>query len=175
MKIPAVLVLFLVLAASFSDAQLLESPGALAVGPAFEISFPAKSLADKAGTGFGGSARFEYIAYKNIGIVATAGYVAWADEGVPNITSKAHAFEFLVGPKFGLGGGVFGGIELGIYMAKEEFSVSGVQTLKTEQTKAMAGILAGYEFSGIDVGVKYYPFDSAYTNVMVSVGYWFGL
>ena len=175
MKIPTVLALSLLVAAAVSNAQLLESPGALAVGPAFEVSVPAKSLADKVGTGFGGSARLEYVAYKNIGLVATLGYVSWRDKGDPGYTSKANAIEFLAGPKLGLGSGVYAGFELGIYRTKEKFSVSGVQSLDREKTSAMAGVLAGYEFSGFDVGVKYYPFDSAYTNVMVSVGYWFGL
>ena len=175
MKIPVVLVLCLMLVASASDAQMMETPGTFAVGPAFEISVPAKSLADKVGTGFGGAACVQYVAMKNIALVARAGYISWSDKDVPNVTSKAHAIELLLGPKFAFGSGVYAGLDLGIYMASREFSVSGVEPLKVDETKAMAGAFIGYEFSGFDVGAKFYPFDSEYTNVTVSIGYWFGL
>ncbi len=175
MKSTAVLVLFLMLAVSASEAQLLETPGAFAVGPAFEISFPIKALADKVATGFGGSARVEYVAMKNIALVGTVGYLSWGSNDVPNVTSKAHAFELLAGPKFGFGSGVYGGIDLGIYMASTEFSVSGVDPLKKDETKAMAGVFLGYESSGFDVGLRYYPFDSDFTNVTIGIGYWFEL
>lgn len=175
MRIPIVLTICLLLVASVASAQLMQKSGSLAVGPAFEISFPAKSLADKVGTGFGGSARLQYVAFEDIALVVTAGYVTWADKDVPNVTSKAHAFELLAGPKFGFGSGIYAGLDLGVYLAHQEFSVSAFQPLERDETKAMAGVFLGYEFSGFDVGVKYYPFDSEYTNVMVSIGYWFGL
>lgn len=175
MKIPLILALCLVLIASAAPAQVLETPGGIAIGPAFELSFPVKSLADKVGTGYGASARFEFVPYRNIGLVATLGYVMWSDKGDPAVTSKVKAIEFLAAPKFGIGDGWYAGFELGVYRATEEFSVSGVESLKREATQAMASAFLGYEFSGVDIGVKYYPFDEAYTNVMVSVGYWFGL
>ena len=175
MKIPLVLAVCVLFIASLSPAQVLETPGGLGVGAAFELSVPVKSLADRAGTGYGGSARFEYVPYKNIGLVATMGYVTWSDEGDPTVTSRVKAIEFLAGPKFGLGSGWYAGFELGIYKATEEFSVSGVQSVERDATEAMMGAFLGYEFSGVDLGVKYYPFDDGYTNVMVSVGYWFGL
>jgi len=175
MKIPLVLAVCLLVAASVSPAQVLETPGGFAVGAAVELSVPVKSLADRAGTGFGGSARFEYVPYKNIGLVASVGYLSWGDEGDDAITSTVKALELLAGPKFGIGSGWYGGFELGIYQATEKFSVSGAQSIEREATQAMMGVFLGYEFSGVDLGVKYYPFDEAYTNVMVSVGYWFGL
>jgi hypothetical protein len=175
MKISIVLALFLLFAAHLCSAQPLETPGAVAIGPALELSVPIKSLADRVSTGFGGSARFEYVPYKNIALVATLGYISWTDAGDPGFTSKANAMEFLAGPKFGFGSGGYAGFELGIYQAKEEFTVGSAQSLETERTEAMAGAFIGYEFSGFDIGVKYYPFDSAYTNVLLSVGYWFEL
>jgi hypothetical protein len=178
MKIPALLVLCSILMASVSPAQLLETEGGLGVGAAFEISIPAKSFADKVATGYGGSARFQYVPYKNIALVIGAGYIAWTDKGDPGFTSKANAFEFMAGPKFGFGSGVYGALEVGIYLVKEEFSVTGssvAQPLEREKTAVMAGVVLGYEFSGVDVGLKYYPFDEQYTNAMLSVGYWFDL
>lgn len=175
MKTLMVIAVCLLVIASVSPAQVLETPGGLAVGAAVELSVPVKSLADRAGTGFGGSARFEYVPYKNIGLVATVGYLSWGDKGDAAITSTVKAIEFLAGPKFGISSGWYGGFELGIYQATEKFSVSGVQSIDREATEAMMGVFLGYEFSGVDFGVKYYPFDEGYTNVMVSVGYWFGL
>jgi len=175
MKTPLVCAVCLLFIASLSPAQVLETPGGLGVGAAFEISVPVKSLADRAGTGYGGSARFEYVPYKNIGLVATVGYLSWGDKGDAAVTSTVKAIELLAGPKFGIGSGWYGGFELGVYQATEKFSISGVQSIERELTEAMMGVFLGYEFSGVDLGVKYYPFDEAYTNVMVSVGYWFGL
>lgn len=175
MRIPIVLAVCYLFLASGVNAQLLQSSGSLAVGPAFEISIPAKALADRVGTGFGGSARLQYVAFEDIALVVTAGYLAWADKDVPNITSKVNALELLAGPKFGFGSGAYAGFDLGIYLAHKEFSVSSGDPLKRDETKAMAGVFLGYEFSGFDVGVKYFPFDADYTNVMVSIGYWFAL
>lgn len=175
MKLFLVLTVCLLFITFLSPAQVLETPGGLGVGAAFELSVPVKSLADRAGTGFGGSARFEYVPYKNIGLVATLGYLSWGDKDDPAITSTVKAIEFLAGPKFGLGSGWYAGFELGIYQATEKFSVSGVQSVERKATEAMVGAFLGYEFSGVDLGVKYYPFDEGYTNVMVSIGYWFAL
>ena len=175
MKSTVVLVVFLLLATSVSEAQLLQTPGSLAVGPTIEFSFPIKTLADKVNTGIGGSARIQYVAMKDLALVGTVGYLSWGSNDVPNVTSKAHALELLAGPKFGFGSGVYAGIDLGIYMASTEFSVSGVNPIKKDETKAMAGVFLGYESSGFDVGLRYYPFDSDYTNVTIGIGYWFEL
>jgi hypothetical protein len=181
MKTKILLAATLLLIASTS---VIAQNGRLSVGA--ELALPSGDYGDNAGTGFGGSLRYENPLGDNLGLMGTVGYLMY---GTKTIESGAAGYSvkteytnsmipIMVGGKYYFTEqqeGFYGMLQLGLTMLSSKFettsNIPGVpSTSDTQSNSAFTwspGI--GYCLGNLDFGFGYYAF--SYTqDVTVTIG-----
>lgn len=185
MKKALLFVLVLFLAVTTSNAQKFS----LSVGP--EVALPMGDFGDFAGTGFGGTVRFEYPFNNQLVGIVDAGYLMWGGEefdlgGFGKVTTDYSAIPILAGVKYYFGPNFYALAQAGIHMftfdAESEISFLG-STTKTSssasESKFGAGAGIGYELAlgsmMLDLNAKYQMVADDLSYVGVRAGLKFGL
>jgi opacity protein-like surface antigen len=132
----------------------LQAQGQMNVGLGLELGLPIGDWSDAAGTGIGGTARFEYAFTKQIVGMITAGYLSFGGDEVGEIEWSYSAIPFLPGVKYYFQPGLYGMAELGFHFFSvdvESPSVSfggvsyGGGSYSESSTEISLSLGAGYE------------------------------
>ena len=95
--------------------------GKMHVGAGLELALPIGDWSDAAGTGIGGTARFEYAFTKQIVGMVTAGYISFGGKDIGDFSYSYSAVPFLPGVKYYFQNGIYGMAELGLHFFSFEF------------------------------------------------------
>ncbi|MCB0730200.1 MAG: outer membrane beta-barrel protein [Ignavibacteriae bacterium] len=89
--------------------------GQMHLGAGLELGLPIGDWSDAAGTGIGGTARFEYAFNSQIVGMLTAGYISFGGDEVGGFSYSYSAIPFLPGVKYYFQPGLYGMAELGLH------------------------------------------------------------
>jgi hypothetical protein len=172
-SILAILCLVLVPVASFAQGE----PGwnKSSLGANFEVSLPVGDFSNVAGTGYGGSVRFQYGSDARTAFTATAGYIAWGKKDLgSNASLTPQAFTLLFGGKYYLAPSFFGTIEGGAYFVDYTYEGPAVGVYGNT-TRFMLPIGLGYQKNGFEIAARYMLLDVDFNAFSFTVGYNFAL
>jgi hypothetical protein len=173
MRTKNLLVIAFVLISTVTFAQ----NGRVSVGA--ELAIPGGDYGDGAGTGFGGSLRYEHPVGDNLGLMLTVGYLTYGTKeedfgfGISYKYTNS-MIPIMVGGKYYFSeqqDGFYANLQLGLTMlnTKAEFEFLGVSESETNSTSAFTwspGI--GYALENLDFSVNYFAFsysqESTYTD-----------
>ncbi len=108
-------VIFVLVVLSFFALNLNAQQGKMYVGGGLELGLPVGDWSDAAGTGIGGTARFEYTITSKIVAMVTAGYISFGGQEDEGFSYSYSAVPFLPGVKYYLQNGLYGMAELGLH------------------------------------------------------------
>jgi hypothetical protein len=92
----AILLALLFLAGSNASAQ-----GQMSVGAGFDVMLPVGSFGDSWGTGFGGTAEFDYAVSERFSVTGKTGYLTWSGKNLPSgVTATYSGVPVLAGIKY---------------------------------------------------------------------------
>lgn len=147
-------VIFVLLVLTFFIGTANAQKGKMHVGAGLELGLPVGDWSDAAGTGIGGTARFEYAFTKQIVGIFTAGYISFGGDKIANVEYSYSAIPFLPGVKYYFQNGLYGMAELGLHFFSIDvdlptfsgggFTFGGGSTSNTE-TEFTLSIGGGYE------------------------------
>lgn len=149
------------------------------------IQFPSGDFSDAAGTGYGGSATFEYkIPLLPISLTGMIGYYYWGENGdIEGVDYSYNSIPFMVGGRYYLSSFIvkpYFGAELGLNVFSSDIEYPRVK-LENTDTKFSIAPMFGIKFGiGIlldfDVNVKYNVIttDPSVNNFGVNAGLSFG-
>jgi hypothetical protein len=142
--------------------------GQKSIGAGIDIMLPVGSFADAWGTGFGGTAEFDYSLTPKTSVTGKIGYLTWSGKNLPSgVTATYSGVPVLAGIKFyprftqqGSPVRVYGHLELGLMVG----SVSGsghYTTVETSKTNFTIVPSLGCEIPAgpngdIDVSIRYF-------------------
>jgi len=180
MKKLFVVLVAIVLVASFASAQSIWGQGKMSAGVGLEVGFPTGDWSNIASTGFGGFGLFQYGINEDILATGQIGYTSW---GTQNNYGSISDLAFLVGGKYNLSKqvtpGFYGMVQLGIYSTS--FTAPSYTYLgytfgggTTSESKFVIIPGVGYQFGPIDASVKY-VLNSDVGNFALNVAYIFPL
>jgi len=170
-----------------------QGKGKMALSIGADVAIPMGDFTDAAdlGTGFGGTAKFEYGVSKNLVIMGTVGYLTWSGSEVSyssyKITTSISAIPVFAGVKYYFGKTTFYAMgELGLHFMSFDVDVAGVPGLysggsgSTSESEFGFGFGAGYEIKvgksgAVDLCAKYVIAASDFSFVDIRVGYKFAL
>ena len=163
--------------AGLAFGQGMPGKGMMSLGVGAELSVPtASDFSDANGTGFGGSARFQYGLENNVTLYGTFGYMYWPQkEDIEGVDYKLTGLEFLAGGKYGFGSGFYGLAELGISSFTATVDIAGLGSGDETESKFMFAPGVGYAWQGLTIEAKYFLLDSDFANLRFRVGYDFAL
>jgi hypothetical protein len=163
MRTKSLLLVAFVLISAVSFAQ----NGRVSLG--LELAIPGGDYGDNAGTGFGGSLRYEHPVGDNIGLMATVGYLTYGSKeqdffGLGTYKYTNSQIPIMVGGKYYFmeqQDGFYVNVQLGLTMlsTKSEFEFLGVSESETTSNSAFTwspGI--GYALENFDFSVNYFAF-----------------
>lgn len=158
----AILLALLFLAGSNASAQ-----GQMSVGAGFDVMLPVGSFGDSWGTGFGGTAEFDYAVSERFSVTGKTGYLTWSGKNLPSgVTATYSGVPVLAGIKYYLRFmpqspvRVYGHFELGMMFG----SVSGsghILTITESKTDFTLAPSLGVEIpagpkGAVDLSVRYF-------------------
>ncbi len=97
--------------------------GKMHIGAGVELGLPIGDWSDFAGTGIGGTARFEYAFTKQIVAMITAGYISFGGKETEGFSYSYSAIPLLPGVKYYFKNGLYGMAELGLHFFSLDFEV----------------------------------------------------
>ncbi len=115
--------LFVLLVLFFFMGNVNAQEGKMHIGAGVEIGLPIGDWSDFAGTGIGGSARFEYAFTKQIVGMLTAGYISFGGKEIESFSFSYSAIPFLPGVKYYFKNGLYGMAELGLHFFSVDVEV----------------------------------------------------
>ena len=75
--------------------------GQMSIGAGLDVMLPVGSFADSWGTGFGGTAEFDYSLSPKTNVTGKIGYLTWSGKNLPSgVTATYGGVPFLVGVKY---------------------------------------------------------------------------
>jgi Outer membrane protein beta-barrel domain len=127
--------------------------GKMHIGAGLELALPIGDWSDAAGTGIGGTARFEYAFTKQIVGMVTTGYISFGGKDIGDFSYSYSAVPFLPGVKYYFQDGLYGMAELGLHFFTFEFDspafdfggFSSGGTTSTSESEFTLSLGAGYE------------------------------
>jgi hypothetical protein len=180
MKKLFVILVAIVLVASFASAQSVWGQGKMSAGVGVELGLPTGDWSNIASTGFGGFGLFQYGFNEDLLLTGQIGYTSW---GTQNNYGSISDLAFLVGGKYNLSKqvtpGFYGMVQLGIYSASftaPSVTYYGVTYGGGTTTESRFVIVpgVGYQFGPIDASVKY-VINGDIGNIALNVAYIFPL
>jgi len=147
------------------------SNGRFSVG--LEAAFPMGDFGNSAGTGFGGSLRYEMPVGDHLGIMATAGYLTYGSKtsGDPAIIEYKFTSSIIpiqVGGKWyfmGQQDGFYVSAEVGVHLLSTKTTITVANTELASATGSSTAISyapgIGYHLANLDFGVKYQLFSES--------------
>jgi hypothetical protein len=145
-----------------SDAQV----GRFSAG--LELALPMGDFGDVAGTGFGGSLRYEYPLGDNIGLMATVGYLTFGEEDLGDFGTYTYSMiPIQVGGKYYFTeqqNGFYAMAELGVHSTTVDVEIPetnffGIiipgQSASESSTDLSFAPGVGYHLANLDFGLKY--------------------
>jgi hypothetical protein len=156
--------------------------GQMSVGAGLDIMLPVGSFADSWGTGFGGTAEFDYSLTPRTNVTGKIGYLTWSGKNLPSgVTATYSGVPVLAGikfyPRFTTQGSpvrVYGHLELGLMIG----SVSGsghYLTITESKTDFTIVPSLGCEIpagpnGNVDVSIRYFDI-SKKSSIGLRAGY----
>jgi hypothetical protein len=156
--------------------------GQKSIGAGIDIMLPVGSFADAWGTGFGGTAEFDYSLSPRTNVTGKIGYLTWSGKNLPSgVTATYSGVPVLAGIKFyprftqqGSPVRVYGHLELGLMFG----SVSGsghILTITESKTNFTIVPSLGCEIPAgpngdIDISIRYFDI-SQKSSIGLRVGY----
>jgi opacity protein-like surface antigen len=145
--------IFLLMVLSLFAININAQEGKMHVGAGLELALPIGDWSDAAGTGIGGTARFEYAFTEKIVGMVTAGYISFGGKDVGSFSYSYSAVPFLPGVKYYFQNGLYGMAELGLHFFSFEFEspafnfggFSSGGTTSTSESEFTLSLGAGYE------------------------------
>ena len=190
MKKLFVVLVAIVLVASFASAQSVWGQGKMSVGAGLELGLPTGDWGDFVGVGIGGFGLFQYGINEDILAIGQIGYTSWAKKD--NYGSGSD-LAILVGGKYNLSKqvtpGFYGLLQLGIYSTSYKTTIAGYPgvtyggvtygavaggDVTTTDSKFVIIPGVGYQFGPIDASVKY-VINGDVGNFALNVAYIFPL
>ncbi len=179
MKKMFVVLVAIVLVASFASAQSVWGQGKMSAGVGVELGLPSGDWGNAVSTGIGGFGLFQYGINEDILATGQIGYTSWAKK---NDISSGSDLAVLVGAKYNLSKqvtpGFYGFAQLGIYSTTVKvdynFGIFGSGTASTTDSKFVLAPGVGYQFGPIDASVKY-VINGDVSNIALNVAYIFPL
>jgi hypothetical protein len=158
MKKLFVVLVAIVLVASFASSQTVWGQGKMSVGVGGILALPMGTFGDIAGTGIGGSGTFQYGLSDELLLTAQIGYVAYAEKEVGSFKWKFSQMPILAGVKYSLGGAFLTG-QVGIVSTSVDATYS-IPYYGTVSGSSSSSDLAfapgiGYAFGPIEATAKY--------------------
>ena len=145
--------------------------GRNSLGIGGEFSIPVGDLANVAGLGYGGFARFQHGVDSRTAFTITAGYTLWTEEQLGlNSKVETSAFRFLAGGKFYIAPSFFASIEAGADAYKFDYSGTVVGGSSTEWM-FMIPVGLGFQQNGFEVSGKFYVLDFDTPSFSITAGY----
>ena len=108
-------VVFFLVVLLFTVGNINAQQGKMHLGAGLELGLPIGDWSDAAGTGIGGTARFEYAFTPKIVGMFTAGYISFGGDEVSGVDFSYSAIPFLPGVKYFFQKGLYGMAELGLH------------------------------------------------------------
>jgi len=188
MKKLFVVLVAIVLVASFASAQNIWGQGKMSAGVGVELALPMGSVGDLYGIGIGGLGLFQYGLNEEILLTGQVGYTAFAEKTVGTAKYSMSDLIILAGGKYNLSKsvteGFYGMLQLGIYSVSAKgtapsYTIPGVGTFGggTYTASSSEFVFApgvGMQFGPIDASVKY-VINSSVGNLSLNVAYLFPL
>lgn len=146
-------VIFVLLVVFFFVGNVNAQEGKMNIGVGLELGLPVGDWGDAAGTGIGGTARFEYVFTEKIVGMVTAGYISFGGEDLADGFGYSYsAVPFLPGVKYYFQNGLYGMAELGLHFFSidieypDEFGAFfGGGSTSASETEFTLSLGAGYE------------------------------
>lgn len=144
-------VILVLIVAFFFIGNVNAQQGKMNIGVGLELGLPIGDWSDAAGTGIGGTARFEYKFTEKIVGMVTAGYISFGGEDFADGFGYSYsAVPFLPGVKYYLQDGLYGMAELGLHFFSVDIDYpseygSFFSDLSTTSTDFTFSLGAGYE------------------------------
>jgi hypothetical protein len=187
MKKLFVVLVAIVLVASFASAQNIWGQGKMSAGVGVELALPMGSVGDLYGIGIGGLGLFQYGLNEEILLTGQVGYTAFAEKTVGTAKYSMSDLIILAGGKYNLSKsvteGFYGMLQLGIYSVSSKWTSPGIVTAfgtfggGTVSGSGSEFVFApgvGMQFGPIDASVKY-VINSSVGNLSLNVAYLFPL
>jgi hypothetical protein len=180
MKKLFVVLVAIVLVASFASAQSVWGQGKMSAGAGLELGLPTGDFGNIAGTGIGGLGLFQYGLNEDVLLTGQIGYTSW---GTKNNYGSISDLAILVGGKYNLSKqvtpGFYGMVQIGIYSVSwtaPSYTAYGITvgggSVSDSKFVIIPGV--GYQFGPIDASVKY-VLNSDVGNFALNVAYIFPL
>lgn len=147
-------VILVLIVAFFFIGNVNAQQGKMHVGAGLELALPIGDWSDAAGTGIGGTARFEYAFTEKIVGMVTTGYIAFGGKDIGDFSYSYSAVPFLPGVKYYFQDGLYGMAELGLHFFSFEFDLpsydfggfsTGGGTSSSSNSEFSLSLGAGYE------------------------------
>jgi hypothetical protein len=176
MKKLFVVLVAIVLVASFASAQNLWGQGKMSAGGGVELALPMGTWGDVVGIGIGGFGLFQYGITPEILLTGQIGYTSWMEKEVATVKSSANALTILAGGKYNFGNNFYGMVQLGIYSLTQKVTYpagyyyfgSGSFEASSSEFVFLPGV--GYQMDNFDFSVKY-TLKGNFDNICLNVAY----
>jgi hypothetical protein len=175
MKKLLVVLVAIVLVASFASAQSVWGQGKMSAGVGVELGLPTGDFGNIVSTGIGGFGLFQYGINEDLLATGQIGYTSWAKK---NDVSSGSDLAILVGAKYNLSKQVTPGFyamaQIGIYSTTYKVEIPYYGSIETTDSKFVIIPGVGYQFGPIDASVKY-VLNGDVGNIALNVAYIFPL
>ena len=145
--------IFFLVVLLFTVGHINAQQGKMHLGAGLELGLPIGDWSDAAGTGIGGTARFEYAFTEKVVGTFTTGYISFGGDDVGQLSYSYSAIPFLPGVKYHIQSGLYGMAELGLHFFSVDveapsFSFGGFTTggsTSATETEFSLTLGGGYE------------------------------
>lgn len=145
------------------------------LGANVELSIPMDEFKVVAGTGYGGNVRYQYGVDRSGAFTATAGYLVWSKTDLEaGKTVQPSAFNFFLGGKYYVAGGLYLSLEGGFYFINYTYE-GNVIGVEGNTSPFMLPVGLGFQTKGFELGVRYMLLDEDFSNFSFTLGYNFTL
>jgi hypothetical protein len=175
MKKLFVVLVAIVLVASFASAQDVWGQGKMSASVSGILALPMGTFGDGAGMGFGGSGSFQYGLSPELLLTAQIGYISYSkkEDGFPTFSMMP----ILAGVKYNLGGAYLTG-QVGIVSTSVTLDIAGYGSASGSTSDLAFAPGVGYAVGPVDITAKYMIVSTAGASssaLVLDVAYIFGL